>query len=257
MHHELQEQQATVESIEKLTQELEAQKQALVAKSTEINNQQDEMKAMQSRLNALTTIDSAIDAAMHSKSSAEDVIKHVIEKAMRSEHMTGCEIVQTVFKTVFRVNGRSRGHGIDDFFIDLVNDDDNMRLAIEAALKKSANVKVVDHAVLAAGHGANEDELHRNFFNRVQAVMDAKALDESSKKSEGWYHHYSQVHHAFSRLHPILQSQSSYACPLFVSLRRLRSTATASEDRRLISSRSSRSRFTTPQAGRLWLRKDA
>lgn len=140
MHHELQEQQATVESIEKLTQELEAQKQALVAKSTELNNQQDEMKAMQTRLNALTTIDSALDAAMHSKSSTEDVIKHVIEKAMRSGHMDGGEIMQTVFKTEFRVNGRSRGHGIDDFFVDLVKGDDSMRVVIEAALKKTSDV---------------------------------------------------------------------------------------------------------------------
>lgn len=194
MHHELQEQQATVESIEKLTQELEAQKQALVAKSTELNNQQDEMKTMQSRLNALTAIDSAIDAAMHSKSSTQDVIKHVIEKAMRSEHMDGGEIVQTVFKTEFRVKGRSRGHGIDDFFLELIKGDDGMRVAIEAALKKTSDVKHVDHAALTAGHGANEDERYQNVFNGVQAVMDAKAPDKSSKKSGGWYHHYLRIH---------------------------------------------------------------
>lgn len=186
------EQQATVDSIEKLTRELEAQKKALAGKATELEAQRKEVRVMQIRLDALTAVDPAINNAMHTKSGTQDVVKHVVEKAMCSEHMTGSEIVQTVLSTEMNFHGRYRGHVLDDFFIDLVNDDDSMKAAVEAVIWEN-NISVndvVQHALVAGLNANNVVGLRENILKVVHGVLDEKmGLVESKKMAEGWQHY--------------------------------------------------------------------
>lgn len=190
--HELQEQQAAIEEIEKLTRELEAHQKALVAKSEEYGSRQDEVRSMQNRLDALTAVESAVNAAMKTKSSTQDVVKHVVEAAIRSDHMTGSEIVQATLSTAMQVNGSTRGDFLDDVLMDLLVDDDSMRAAVEAAMDNSADVHdVVELAVRWGKPGANPEDLRKSIINKVNAVLDeTAAAAEYDNKYQGWYHNH-------------------------------------------------------------------
>lgn len=153
--HELQEQQATVDSIEKLTRELEAQKKALAAKAAEIDSRQNEVSAMQHRLEALTAVESVINDAMHTKSSTQDVLQHVIENSIRSDHMTGSEIVQTALRTAIAVNGRTRNDNLRDFLVDLIVDEGSLDAAMDAGMESLGVDDAVKHILaVVLGHGA-------------------------------------------------------------------------------------------------------
>lgn len=186
--HELQEEQATVESIEKLTKELEAQKKALLAKSEELRNRQDQVKSMQNRLNALTAVESAVDAAMNSKSSTQDVLRHVIEQAIRSDHLSANEIVKTTLNTAMDINGRSRSDNLCDLFVDLVDDDNSLQAAIEGAMTGFANVNEVVACALgcAMENGANAANLEQRVIETVHAKLGkTPSTAEFRKKAEG------------------------------------------------------------------------
>ncbi|KAJ0116671.1 hypothetical protein J7T55_009821 [Diaporthe amygdali] len=133
--HELQEREQTIASIRQVTTELEQQKKKLGEKIISLDNQQREILVLQDRLDALLSLEPTIDAAMRTKSNTEDVVKHVVENAIRSDHMTASEIVQSTLNTAMGFNGRTRSDNLDDIFIDLIDGDDSLKAAIESAME--------------------------------------------------------------------------------------------------------------------------
>lgn len=191
--HDLQEQQAAVDSIAKLTRELEAQKKALVAKSTELENRQGEVRAMQKRLDALAAVAPALNAAMHTKSSTEDVVKHAVESAIRSDHMTASEIVQMALNTAVGINGRIHSDNLEDLLIDLIFDADSLNTAIQAAMHNFDVNPVVYHTLsIATSRGGASVHLTDCINKTLAALRDEKAnAGEFSKKTRGSYHGFS------------------------------------------------------------------
>lgn len=188
--HELQKQQSTVETIEKLTKELEAQKQALAAKATELENQQNEVKVMRKRLDTLNTVEPVISAAMHTKSSTQDVVKHVIENALRSDHMTSSEIVQTTLDAAMHANGRTRDANLEDFLIDLIVDEDSLDAAIDTAMDNFDINDVVEHTLRFANlNGVSPGQL-TDCFKKTMATLEATngTAAEPRMKTQGWCH---------------------------------------------------------------------
>ena len=80
---------------------------------------------------ALTAIENAINDAMNTKSSTEDIVRHVIENAIRSDHMTGSEISHMALDTAIAVNGRTRNDNLGDFLMDLIVDEGSLEAAGE------------------------------------------------------------------------------------------------------------------------------
>lgn len=195
--HELQEQQAAVESIEKLTRELEAQKQALAAKSADLSNRQNEVTAMKERFQKLAALEPAINAAMHTKSGTQDVAREVIERGLRSDHLTSGEIVRTTLSTAMQINGRSRRDNLDDLFDEIVTDNDSIQAAIESAMENSADVNdVVKSALVTAIDGALNADLKRSIIDTVRGVLDEKeSTVHPKKKIGGWSHLNLRKHH--------------------------------------------------------------
>ncbi|KAK7702552.1 hypothetical protein SLS64_009515 [Diaporthe eres] len=191
--HELQKQQSTVETIEKLTKELEAQKQALAAKAAELENQQNEVKVMRKRLDTLTAVEPVISAAMHTKSSTQDVVKHVIENAIHSDHMTSSEIVQITLDTAMHANGRTRDANLEDFLIDLIIDEDSLDAAIDTAMQNFDTIDVVEHTLRFADlNGASARNVTDCFRKTMDYLHGGDGIAaESSTKTQGWYYHHS------------------------------------------------------------------
>lgn len=186
--HELHEQQATVDSIEKLTRELEAQKQALAAKAAEIDSRQNEVSAMQHRLEALFAVVPAINDAMHTKSSTEDIVRHVIKNAIRSDHVTGSEILQTALSTAIAVNGRTRSDNLGDFLMDLIVDEGSLEAALSAAMENIGINNAVKHTLAAViSHGVTPQHLmdciKKTMGAEKPAVMDSWGR---AKENQGW-----------------------------------------------------------------------
>jgi myosin heavy subunit len=182
---ELHEKEATVESIKKLTQELEAQKRALVAKSAELDDHQKEVKRMQTRLDALVAAEPAIASAMSTKSSTTDVVRHVVECAIRSDHLTGSDIVRLALGVAMQVNGRTRGDNIDDILIDLIDDEQGLKAAIESAMANFAGVKDVVKCALdtALEHGASDEDLTEVVAKTVFDMLGNKASPKPIKET--------------------------------------------------------------------------
>lgn len=171
--HEVQQEQGTLDSIEKLTKELEAQKQALETQAAEVINRQKEVRIIQKRLDALAAVESAVDTAIHTKSSTVDAVKHVVETAIQSDQMTANEIVQTTLKTAMRVNGRSRSANLEDFFVDLVDDEKSLEVAIETAMENFADVNdvVVSTLAVALSKGWAIPALRASVLRVVNAML--------------------------------------------------------------------------------------
>ncbi|KAH8767470.1 hypothetical protein F5883DRAFT_671081, partial [Diaporthe sp. PMI_573] len=182
---ELHEKEATVESIKKLTQELEAQKRALVVKSAELDDRQKEVKRMQTRLDALVAAEPAIASAMSTKSSTTDVVRHVVECAIRSDHLTGSDIVRLALGVAMQVNGRTRGDNIDDILIDLIDDEQGLKAAIESAMANFAGVKDVVKCALdtALEHGASDEDLTEVVAKMVFDMLGNKASPKPIKET--------------------------------------------------------------------------
>lgn len=191
--HELQKQQSTVETIEKLTRELEAQKKALASKAAELDKQQNEVSVMRKRLDTLTAAEPAINAAMHTKSSTHDVVKHVIENALRSDHMTSSEIVQATLDTAMHVNGRTRDANLEDFLIDLIVDEDSLDAAIDTAMENFDINYVVEHTLKFANLNGVSPAHLTSCFNKTMAAIVGEngTAAESSTKTQGWYRRHS------------------------------------------------------------------
>lgn len=189
---DLQEEQAAVESIEKLRKELEAQEKALVAKSTELYNRQREVTSMQQRLDTLTAVEPGITAAMHTKSSTQDVVRHVIENAIRGDHMTGSEIVQMTLDTAMHVNGRSRDANLDDFLIDLIVDEKSVGAAVDAAAENLNIYHVLQRTVATAmRNGERSANLEDCFKMTMDLFVGKNGTAAESSKPQGWYHRHS------------------------------------------------------------------
>lgn len=136
--HELQEQQSTVASIEKLTRELEAQKKALADKAAELDTRQNEVTAMQYRLEALAAVESAID------------------------HAIG-------------INGRTRSDNLGDFLMDLIVDESSLEAAIDAAIQTLGVDDAVKHILTAViGHGLNPHHL----VDCIKKIMETVAAEK-------------------------------------------------------------------------------
>lgn len=177
--HEVQQEQGTLDSIEKLTKELEAQKQALETQAAEVINRQKEVTIIQKRLDALAAVESAIDTAIHTKSSTVDAVKHVVETAIQSGQMTANEIVQTTLKTAMHVNGRSRSANLEDFFVDLVDDEKSLEVAIETAMENFADINdvVVSTLAVALSRGWAIPALRASVLRVVNTMLPPKTAN--------------------------------------------------------------------------------
>lgn len=201
--HELREQNVTAQTIEKLTRELEAEKKVLVEKSVELKNRQNEVTTMQNRLEALTTVESMqnrlktlvavesiIDNAMHTKSATEDVVNQVMERAIRSDHMSGSEIVKTVLNTAIHVNGNTRDNILYDFLFDLIDDEDGLKTAISSIIGSFGVDEVLKHTLITAMKNSwSPTTLNESLDKAVDTILGKKANSvEASEPTEGWYH---------------------------------------------------------------------
>ncbi|KAI7781520.1 hypothetical protein LA080_014696 [Diaporthe eres] len=163
---ELQEEQAAVESIEKLTRELEAQKKALMEKLTALDDRQEEVRTMQKRLDALAAVEPAMSAAMHTKSTTEDVVKHAVENAIRSDHMTAGEIVRLILNTASHINGYPRCHNLQYIFRDLIVDGESVDAAIVGAIRSSNIYDVLQHTLGTAFVNGESSMNLESFFKK-------------------------------------------------------------------------------------------
>lgn len=159
---ELQDQQQTVESIKKVTEELEAKKQALAAKAAELDDRQKDVQDMLIRLDALKAAEPAIDAAMQTKSTAIDLIAHVVTKAISGNHMSGSEIFKTLLNTMFQASGRIRAHTVDDFLVAVIDSDKDLNDIVKRALVNRVNA------------GANAASLMESVAHTVYTVLGDK-----------------------------------------------------------------------------------
>lgn len=190
--HELEEQQAAVNSIAK---ELETQKKALVAECTGLQNREREVRAMRKRLDALATVEPAMTAAMHTKSSTEDVVKHAVENAIRSDHMTASEIVQMALNTAVGINGRIHSDNLEDLLIDLIFDADSLKTAIQAAMHNFDVNPVVYHTLLIATRRGEASVHLKECINKTLAALRDEKVNaaEPSKKTQGSYYGFSPM----------------------------------------------------------------
>lgn len=216
---ELQRQQATIDSIEQVTRELEAQKQefetqkqaieaqkqslekqaaelinrqkevrALEAQAADLINRQREVRIIQKRLDALAAVEPAINAAIQTRSSTLDVVKHVVETAIRSDQMTASEIVQTTLDTAIHVNGRSRSDNLEDFLIDLIKNEKALEVAIDMAMDNFADINdvVVSTLAVALSRGWTIPALRESVIRTVNTTLPPKTANGGSiKKKDG------------------------------------------------------------------------
>lgn len=160
---ELQHQEQAVESIKKITEELEAKKQALAAKAAELDDHQKDVKKFQARLDVLLAASPAVDAAMRTKESSTDLIKHVVTQAISGDHMSGSEIFQTVLNATAQLNGRSRADNLDDLLTAVVANDEDLNDIVKRALVNRVKA------------GANSASLMESVAHTVYTVLGEKA----------------------------------------------------------------------------------
>lgn len=182
---EIHEREAAVESIRKITDELEAQKKAVEAKAAELNGRQNEVTAMQTRVDALIAAEPAINAAMRSKSSTTDVVVHVLEQSIRSDHLTASDTVRLALGVTMRINGRNRGDNIEDLLVDLIKDQEGLKAAIESAMASFAGVNDVVKCALATAleHGAKADDLTETVAKTVYDMLGKTTPAEPIKET--------------------------------------------------------------------------
>ncbi|KAL1869639.1 hypothetical protein Daus18300_005494 [Diaporthe australafricana] len=175
---QLQEREETIESIRKLAMGLEALKQKLSEKLAESENQQREVQTLQSRLEVLTAAEPVINAAMHTKSSTEDVVKHVVETAIQSDHLTASEIMNTTLDLSMQINGCTCGDNLGDFLFDSVDKEEALMADIESAMAKFADANDVVKLVLkiALKNGTNVTELRMNIDETLDAMLGLKEV---------------------------------------------------------------------------------
>lgn len=166
----------TIESLNKVTEELQAQKQKLTEKLTESENHKQEMQVLHSRLDALVAAEGVINAAMHTKSGTENLVRHVVEKALRSDHLTASNIMQTTLDLSMHVNGRTRSDEISDFLFDSVDKKEVLIADIESAMEKFADANDVVKIVLqiALKQGSDVEHLRESVVEAVIAMLDKK-----------------------------------------------------------------------------------
>lgn len=174
----------------RLKEELDAQKKALSTKAAELDTRQNEVRAMQHRLEALTAVEAAISDAMHTKSSTQDTVQYIIETVIHSDHMTGSEIMQTVLDTVVAVNGRTRSDNLGDFLMDLIVDEGSLDAAIEGAIENLGINDAVKHILAAViGHGVGPVHL-TECIKTMDAMADEKPVVVDNwgvrKENQGW-----------------------------------------------------------------------
>jgi hypothetical protein len=176
-----QQQQAAAEYIGTATQELQAHLQAHVPENEELCNIYNELKALRVRLITLGVIPPAIDATMSIKSGAEDVVKHVVEKAIRIHHMPSHEIVQYILETHMRVGGcptTTRGIYLQGYLMNvlLVDNRDSMRGVIEATTENLDIDEIIQHTL----------ESLVDFYQGTQRVIESvkRAMDIICGKAE-------------------------------------------------------------------------
>ncbi|KAK2609481.1 hypothetical protein N8I77_002978 [Diaporthe amygdali] len=171
-----------LKDIKETTYYLEKRKEHLEEKLVSLENPQHEITNLQQRLDALTALESAVEAVMGTKSSTDDAVKHVIEHAMQTNHLTAKDIVQTTLDTAMRLNGRSRSDNLDDLFVELIDDYHGLRAAIESAMERFANIDVVVEYALETAQdlGMNAEDLKKRIFKTVNTVLDGKAATTES-----------------------------------------------------------------------------
>jgi hypothetical protein len=197
---ELHEKEATIEAIRKLAEKLDAerqaQKQALIAKSTELDSRQIKVKEMQTRLNALTAAEPAINAAMCSKSSAMDLLAHVIEQSIRSDHVAATDIVRLALGVAIRTNGRTRADNVEDLLVDLIEDQECLKAAIESAMATFASTADIVKCSISTAlkHGAKAEDLTEAVAKTVFEMLGSSnnnkttAASPITQKPIGRYH---------------------------------------------------------------------
>lgn len=169
---------------------LQQEKCDLIKTLASIENQQHEALILKERLDALVALEPAIDAAMRTKSSSTDVLKHVIEHAIQSDHLSANEVVQTTLNTAMQLNGRTRSDNLDDLLIDLIDGTGSLRQAIRSAMERFADVDdVVQQTLVAAWTlGTSPMDLKKKVLKTVSDMLGACEDTESiqaTTKTEG------------------------------------------------------------------------
>ncbi|POS70458.1 hypothetical protein DHEL01_v211151 [Diaporthe helianthi] len=184
--NQLKDQIKTVEELDKLTKQLEEQKLALSLKSAELNEHTDEVTGMKSRLDLLSDLAGPLDAAMETKSTSIDVVQQVLEAAIRKEHLTSSDVMQRTVSIAKGVGGRTRGDVLDEILVDLIDDEQGLKAAIEFAMANFASPNDVLKCALATAlkQGAKPKDLLESVAKTAYEILGEKAKADTSQPAK-------------------------------------------------------------------------